>query len=88
MFIEVKLIITNATLTNFYSNTTKAYLAPSRLLFGRQLLCYPNTASAVIRNLTILSSTTDKLNPISNDFWHRWEHEYVANLRETQRASN
>ena len=85
--IEVKLIINNAPLTYVYPNTIKTYLTPNHLLFGRQLLCYSNTTLAVIRNLTVLSSTTDKINRISNHFWHRWRHEYVVNLRETQRAS-
>ena len=85
--IEVKLIINNASLTYVYPNTIKTYLTPNHLLFGRQLLCYSNTTSAVIRNLTVLSSTTDKINRISNHFWHRWRHEYVVNLCETQRAS-
>ena len=57
------------------------------MLFGRQLLCYSNTTLAVITNLTVLSSTTDKINRISNHIWHRWRHEYVVNLRETQLAS-
>ena len=55
--------------------------------FGRQLLCYSNTASAIIRNLTVLSSIADTINCISNHLWHRWRHEYVVNLREAQRAS-
>ena len=42
--------------------------------------------SAVIRNLTVLSSTADTINHISNHFWNGWRHEYVLNLRETQRA--
>ena len=92
---EVKLIINNAPnaphLNNApdirLPNTIKTYLTPNHLLFGRQLLCYSNTTSAVIRNLTVLSSTTNKINGISNLFWHRWRHEYLANLRETQRAS-
>ena len=87
VLIKVKLIINNAPLTYVYPNTIKTYLTPNHLLFGRQLLCYSNTTSAVIRNLTVLSSTTDKINCISNHFWHRWRHEYVANLHETQRAS-
>ena len=87
VLIKVKLIINNAPLTYVYPNTIKTYLTPNHLLFGRQLLCYSNTTSAVIRNLTVLSSTTDKINRISNHFWHRWRHEYVVNLRETQQAS-
>ena len=55
-------------LTYVYPNTIKTYLIPNHLLFGRQLLCYSNTTSAVIRNLTVLSSTTDKINCISNHF--------------------
>ena len=38
-------------------------------------------------NLTVLSSTTDKIKRISNHFWDRWRHEYVVSLRETQRTS-
>ena len=53
------MIINNAPLTYVYPNTIKTYLTPNQLLFGRQLLCYSNTTSAVIRNLTVLSSTTD-----------------------------
>ena len=82
-----KLIINNAPLACVYPNTIKTYLTPNHLLFGRQLLCYSKITSAVIWNLTILSSTTDKINRFSNHFWDRWRHEYVVNLRETQRAS-
>ena len=82
-FIEVKLIINNAPLAYVYPNTIKTYLTPNHLL----LLCYSNTTSAVIRNLTVHSSTTDKINRFSIHFWHRWRHEYVVNLCETQRAS-
>ena len=87
VLIEVKLIINNAPFTYVYPNTIKTYLTPNHLLFGRRLLCYSNTTSTVVRTLTILSSTTDKINCISNHFWHGWRHEYVVNLRDTQRAS-
>ena len=87
VLIQVKLIVNNAPLTYVYPNTIEAYLTPNHLLFGRQLLCYSNTTSTVDRNLTVLSSTTDKINHISNHFWHRWRHEYAVNLRETQQAS-
>ena len=85
--IEVKLIINNASLTCVYPNTIKTYLTLNHLLFARELLCYSNTTSTVIRNLTVLSSTTDKINRFSNHFWHRWRHEYVQNLRDTPRES-
>ena len=85
VLIKVKLIINNAPLT--YPNTIKTCLTPNHLLFDRQLLYYSNTTSTVVRNLTVLSSTTDKINRISNHFWHRWRHEYVVNLCETQQAS-
>ena len=87
VLIEVKLIINNPSFTCIYPNTIKTYLTVNHLLFGRQLLCYSNTTSTVVRNLTVLSSTTDKINRISNHFWHRWRHEYVVNLCETQQAS-
>ena len=87
VLIEDKLIINNAPLKYVCPNTIKTYLTLNHLLFGRQLLCYSNTTSTVVRNLTVLSSTTDKINRISNHFWHRWRHEYVVNLCETQRAS-
>ena len=53
-FIEVKLIINNAPLAYVYPNSIKTYLTPNHLLFGRQLLCYSNTTSRAIRNLTVL----------------------------------
>ena len=84
---EVKLIINNAPLTYVYPNTIKTCLTLNHLLFGRQLLYYSNTTSTVVRNLTVLSSTTDKINRIRNHFWHRWRNEYVLNLHETQRTS-
>ena len=87
VLIKVKLINDNAPLTYVYPNTVKTYLTPDHLLFGRQLLYYSNTTSTVVRDLTVLSSTTDETNRISNHFWHRWRHEYVVNLRETQQAS-
>ena len=84
MLIEVKLIINNAPLTHIYPNTIKTCLTLNHLLFGRQC---SNTTLTIVRNLTIVSSTTDKIKRISNHFWHRWRHEYVVNLRETQRTS-
>ena len=38
------------------------YVTPNHLLFGRQLLYSSNTTSTVVRNLTVLPSTTDKIN--------------------------
>ena len=60
---------------------------PNHLLFGRQLLYSTNTTSTVVRNLDILSSTSDKINRISNHFLDMWRHGYIVNLRETQRIS-
>ena len=90
VIIEVKLIINNQPLTYVYPNTIKTYLTLNYLLFGRLLLCYSNITLTVVWNLTVLSRTTDKINSISNLFWHRWKHEYVLNvvkLCETQRTS-
>ena len=87
MLFEVELIINNAPLIYVYPNTIKTCLIPNHLLFGRQLLYSSNTTSTVVRNVTVLSSTTDKINRISNHFLDRWRHEYVVNLRETQRTS-
>ena len=53
------------------------------MLFGWQLLYSSNTTSTVVGNLTVLSSTTDKINRISNHFLDRWD----MNLRETNRTS-
>ena len=83
---EVELIINNAPLTYVYPNTIETCLTPNHLLFRRQLSYSSNTTSTVVRNLTVLSSTTDKINCISNHFWDRWRHEYVVNLRETLRT--
>ena len=56
-------------------------------MFGGQLLYHFNTSSTVVRNLTVRSSTNGTINRISNHVWHRCRHEYVVNLRETQRTS-
>ena len=74
---EVELIINNVPLTYVYSNTIKTCSTPNHLLFAKQVLYSPNTTSTVVRNLTILSSTNDKINRISNHFLDRWRHEYV-----------
>ena len=68
---EVELIINNAALTYVNPNTTETCLIPNHLLFGRQLLYSSNTTSTVVRNLTVFSSTTDKINRISNHFLNR-----------------
>ena len=86
LLFEVELII-NAPLIYVYPNTIKTCLTPNYLLFGRQLLLSSNATSTVAANLTVLSSTTDKINRISNHFWDRWRHKYVVNLREIQRTS-
>ena len=57
------------------------------MLFGGQLLYSSNATSTIVRNLTVLSSTTDKINCITNHFLDRWRHGYVVNLCETQRTS-
>ena len=76
------------TLTYLNPNTIETCLRPNHLLFGRQLLySSKKITSTVVNNLTVLSSTTDKINRISNNFWDRWRHGYVENLRETQRTS-
>ena len=67
-------------LSYVYPNTIKTCLTTNHLLFGRQLLCYSY-------NLTVLSSTADKVNRISNQFWLRWKHKYDVKLCETQQAS-
>ena len=69
VLIEVKLIINNAPLTYVQPNTIKTYLTPNHLLFGRQLLCYSNTISTLVRVNKI-----DKIDRISDHFWHRWNH--------------
>ena len=84
---EVKLIINHEPLTYVYPNAIKTCLTLNHLLFDRQLLYYSYATSTVVRNLTVVSSTTDKINRISNHFRHRCRYEYVVNLCETQRAS-
>ena len=84
---EAELIIINASLTYVYPNTVGICLSPNYFLFDRQLFSSSNKTSNVSRNLIVLSSTTDKLNSISNHFWDRRRHEYVVSLRETQQTS-
>ena len=59
-------------MTYVYPNTIKTYLTSNHLLSGKQFLWYSNTTSTVVRNLTVLSSTTDKINRIRNDFVETW----------------
>ena len=67
--------------------TIETCLTPNHLLFGRHLLYSSDTTSALATNLSVLSSTADKINRISNHFWDRWRHKYIVNLHETQRTS-
>ena len=83
LFFEVELIINIALLTYFYPNKFETYLIPNHLLFDRHLFYSSNTTSTVVRNLTVLSSTADKIKRISNHFWIGGD----MNLRETQRTS-
>ena len=57
------------------------------MLFDRQLSYYSNTTLIIVRNLTVLSSATDRINRVRNYFWDKWRHEYVINPCETQRIS-
>ena len=84
---EVALIINNAPLTYVNPNTIETCLTHNHLLFCRQWLFSSNTTLTVVRNPTVLSSTIDKINRISNHYLDRWKHEYVINLRETQQIS-
>ena len=77
MLIEIKLVINNAPIRYVYPNTC---LTPNNLLFAGQLLHYSNTTSQVVRNLTVLSSTIDKINRISNHFWDRWRRHVCSKL--------
>ena len=87
MLFEVELIIINAPLTYVYPNTIETCLTPNYLLFGKQLLLSSNTASTVVANMTVFSSTTDMINRNSNHFWDRRRLEHLVNLREIQRIS-
>ena len=69
VLLEVELIINNKPLTYVYPNAMETCFTPNHLLFGRQLLYSSNTTSTVVRNLTVLSSTTNKINHISNHLW-------------------
>ena len=79
---EDVLIISNAHLKYVYPSTKETCLSPNHLLFGRQLLYSSNTALTVATNLTVPSSTTDKINRIISHFGDRWRHESVVNLRQ------
>ena len=68
---EVEWITNNApfniSLHKQYQNmfNTQSYFS------GRLLLNSLNTTSTLVTNITILSSTTDKINRISNHFWYK-----------------
>ena len=80
------MIVNNVpSLTHVCPNTIEICLTPNHLLVDRQLLYSSNTTSiTIVKNLTVLSSTTDKINRMSNHFLDRWRLEYVINLCETQ----
>ena len=80
---EAELIIINKPLIYVYPNTIET---ANHLLFGRQLLYSSNIRSAVVRNLTILSSTINTKNRIRNHFLDRLSHVYVVKFRETQQT--
>ena len=83
---KVELILNNAPLTYVCPNTIEICLTPNYLLIDRQLLYSSNTALiTIVKNLTVLSSATYKINHMSNHFLDRWRHEYAVNLHETQR---
>ena len=67
----------NVPLIYVYENAFKTFVTLNHLLFGRQLLHSSNTTSIESTNLTVFSSTTDKINYIFDHFWNRWRHEYV-----------
>ena len=73
----------NIRLPKHYRNVSKA----KSFVIWQILLYSSNTTSTLVMNLTVLSKATDKINRISNNFWNKWRHEYVVNLRETQRTS-
>ena len=77
-------IINNSPLTYFYPNTIETCLTPNHLLFSRQLLHSSNTASTAVRNLTVLSNTTDKINRMSNHFLDRWRYEFTWDTTNTK----
>ena len=77
MLFEIELIINNIQLTYAYLNTIKPCLTPNHLLFGRELLYSSNTTSTVVRNLMVLSGTTDEINRISNHFLDSWRHDFI-----------
>ena len=66
---QVELIFNNKHLTCVYPNTIETYFTPYHLLFGRQLLHSSDTTSAIVKNLTVLSGTTNKISHISNHFF-------------------
>ena len=69
MLFEAERIINNARLTHVYPNTIETCLTSNHLLFCRQSLYSSNRTSTVVRNLTVLSSTTDKLSRNINHFF-------------------
>ena len=90
MLLEVELISNNAPLTYIYSNTIETCFTSNDLLFGRQLLYSSHTTPTVVRNITDLSSTTDKIDRISNHFLDRWRHKFTldtTNIKTKYRLS-
>ena len=61
MLFEVELIINNAPLKHVYPNSKKTFIKETPIIFYLTD-SYSNTTATVATNLTVLSSTTDKIN--------------------------
>ena len=90
---EVELILNSRPLTYISGEDMDEPLTPSHLICGRRLmslpdhLCYTNSDDEDYRPRTSTTFTkrVKYLNAIIENFWTRWRHEYLLELRESHR---
>ena len=93
---EVEAIINSRPLSYLTPDDLDEPLTPSHLLTGRRVLSLPDNLSYQEEtedsdfqvSANDLSRRVKHLNSTMNQFWRRWRHEYLIELRETHRHTS
>ena len=93
--IEVEAIINSCPLSYILADDLEEPLTPSHLLVGRRLLNLPDNLcyredindNEFEIDPANLSKRARHLNNVINQFWNRWRHEYLLELREVHRCN-
>ena len=86
---EIEAVINSRPLTYVYEEQIQEVITPSHLFVGRRLLTQAEDGSTQdeVSNLTVAEVNTraDYLKKLKQQFWNRWQKEYLQELREHQR---